>query len=350
MPDDKLHEIVGVIHIHSNYSDGTKTIDEIAGIGEKAGLDFLMFTDHNTLQPLHDGHQRFHGRIAVLIGYEIEDVNDENHYLAFGLNDILPRHLKASQYVEEVRKAGGLGIIAHPDEIRNAFVRYPSFPWNSWDAEGFDGLEIWNHMSAWMESLRPINMLKMAIMPRRSLRGPTDRVLKKWDEIAKERMVAGVGSADVHAHLYRKGPIRLTIFPYKVQFRSIRTHLLLERPLSEDIIEARDQIFDAIRNCRVFVSNFRWGDARGFEFRARSDNGVYHIGDTVPFSDGLNLHLRSPKKADVRLIKDGEVYFRDLCDSFSIPVPSPGLYRVELRIGGRGWIFSNHIRILPPKG
>jgi hypothetical protein len=350
MPDDKLHEIVGVIHIHSNYSDGSKTIDEIAGIGEKAGLDFLMFTDHNTLKPLHDGHQRFHGRTAVIIGYEIEDANDENHYLAFGLGDVLPRDLKASQYVEEVRKAGGLGIIAHPDEIRDAFVRYPSYPWNAWDSNSFDGLEIWNHMSAWMESLKPINMLKMAIMPRRSLRGPTDRVLKKWDEIAKSRPVAGVGSADVHAHLYRKGPIRLTIFPYKVQFRSIRTHLLLENPLSENIIEARDQIFDAIRKCRVFVSNFRWGDARGFDFHAQSDDEAYHIGDTVLFSDGLNLLMRSPKKVDVRLIRDGEVLHRDLCDSFTIPVESAGLYRVELRIGGRGWIFSNHIRILPPKG
>ncbi|HBC46644.1 MAG TPA: histidinol-phosphatase, partial [candidate division Zixibacteria bacterium] len=61
MPDKELHEIVGVIHIHSDYSDGSKSIPEIARIGESAGLDFLMFSDHLTLAPLRDGLERYHG-------------------------------------------------------------------------------------------------------------------------------------------------------------------------------------------------------------------------------------------------------------------------------------------------
>jgi hypothetical protein len=85
MPVNEFYEAIGVIHVHSSYSDGSKKIEEIAKIGEHAGLDFLMFTDHGTLKPLHDGHQKFYGKTAVIIGYEIEDENDENHYLAFGL-------------------------------------------------------------------------------------------------------------------------------------------------------------------------------------------------------------------------------------------------------------------------
>ena len=108
------HEIVGVIHIHSNYSDGTKTIEEIAQIGETAGLDYLMFTDHMTLQPQRDGLERFHGKVAVIIGYEIEDARNENHYLAFGLDEELPAGLAAREYVSAVREKGGLGVIAHP--------------------------------------------------------------------------------------------------------------------------------------------------------------------------------------------------------------------------------------------
>ena len=346
MPDNLSHEIVGVIHIHSVYSDGSKTIEEISAIGEKAGLDFLMFTDHNTLQPLHDGKQRYYGKTAVIIGYEIEDVNDENHYLSFGLSEVLPPGLKPKEYVKAVKDAGGVGIIAHPDEIRNALPRYPSYPWTDWEADGFDGLEIWNHMSAWMESLKRINMLKMAISPRRSLRGPTDRALALWDEISKKRKVAGIGSADVHAHLYRKGPIRLTIFPYKVQFRSIRTHLLLDKPLSSDIIEARDQILQAIRNCRVFVSNFRWGDANGFRFYARRDGEIYRSGDSAAISDNIMLCINSPLEADIRIIKDGQPYKKMTGDNFELPVKSPGLYRVELFSGAKGWVYSNHIRIL----
>jgi histidinol phosphatase-like PHP family hydrolase len=56
MPVNEFYEAIGVIHVHSSYSDGSKKIEEIAKIGEHAGLDFLMFTDHGTLKPLHDGH------------------------------------------------------------------------------------------------------------------------------------------------------------------------------------------------------------------------------------------------------------------------------------------------------
>lgn len=347
MPVRHLHEIVGVIHIHSSYSDGTKSVEEIAAIGEAAGLDFLMFSDHMTLQPLRDGHNRFYGKVAVMIGYEIEDPKNENHFLAFGLDTELQSGLQATEYVPDVRRRGGLGIIAHPDEIRNAIPRYPSYPWTAWDAEGFEAIEIWNHMSAWMELLRRINMLKLVFTPRRGLRGPTDRILKKWDDVSAPRNVAGVGAADVHAHVYRRGPLKVTIFPYKVQFRSIRTHLLLTEPLSNDINRAQNQIIDAIRNCRVFVSNFRWGDARGFRFFARADDSVYQMGEPIEQSNNLRLCLHAPLPAEIRLIVNGVKTATSVGDALDFPLNSPGLYRVELLSNGKGWIYSNHIRVHP---
>jgi len=345
MPDKELHEIVGVIHIHSDYSDGSKSIPEIARIGESAGLDFLMFSDHLTLAPLRDGLERYHGKIAALIGYEIEDAKNENHFLAFGLDNELPPNLKAREYVAGVKAAGGLGIIAHPDEIRSAIPKYPGYPWTDWEATGFDGIEIWNHMSAWMELLKRINMLMLVFTPRRGLRGPTDRVLGKWDELSENSLVAAIGSADVHAHAFRKGPIKVTIFPYKVQFRSIRTHLLLTSPLSSEISEAKTQIYDAIRNCHAFVSNFKWGDARTFRFYAQCDDKIFQMGEKVIFEDGLMIIMKAPSDAHVRIIRNGKLLRALTGCAFALPVELPGLYRVELFRNNRGWIFSNHLRI-----
>jgi hypothetical protein len=345
MPDDSVYEIEGVIHIHSNYSDGSKSIEEIAKIGEIAGLDFLMFSDHMTLKPLRDGLERFHNKIAVIIGYEIEDSKNQNHFLAFGLDKELSPELSAREYVAAVKAAGGLGVIAHPDEVRNAIPQYPSYPWTDWETEEFDGIEIWNHMSAWMELLRRRNMLKLIFTPRRGLIGPTSRVLKKWDELSARRPVAGIGSADVHAHAYRKGPIRLIIFPYKVQLRAIRTHLLLSSPLSDDIPSAKIQILNAIRNCRAFVSNFRWGDARGFRFFARDSKKSYQMGETIPFSSDLKMILKAPTEAQIKIIKDGQLYNSYFRNSLEIPIDTPGLYRVELYKDNRGWIYSNHLRV-----
>jgi hypothetical protein len=345
MPDNAVYEIAGVIHIHSSYSDGSKAVEEIAAIGEKAGLDFLMFTDHMTLQPLRDGLERYYGKLAGIVGYEIEDSKNENHFLAFGLQKELPANLTAENYVPAVHDAGGLGIIAHPDEIRRAIPKYPSYPWTAWEAKGYDAIEIWNSMSAWMELLKRLNMLKMVFMPRRGLRGPTARILRKWDELSESGRVAGIGSADVHAHAYRRGPLKITIFPYKVQFRSIRTHLLLDEPLSSDIKIAKRQIFQAIRSCRVFVSNYRWGDARGFIFRARSGEAIYQVGDDIPFSDDLTLELIAPDEADIRLIHDGKPEIEATGDRIILPIREPGLYRAELLRKKRGWIYSNHLRV-----
>jgi len=346
MPDKTLHEIVGVIHIHSTYSDGSKGFEEIAKIGEIAGLDYLMFCDHMTLQPLRDGHEAYHGKVAVIIGYEIEDAANENHYLAFGLDNELPNGLSAPEYVKRVRDSGGLGIIAHPDEVRRALPKYPSFPWTAWEALEFDGLEIWNHMSAWLESLKRSNMLKMVLSPRRSLQGPTSRVLAKWDELAKSRNVVGIGSADVHAHAYRKGPIRLIIFPYKVQFKAIRTHLLLDEPLSMDIKIAKSQVIGAIRKTRAFVSHYRWGDARGFEFYAESGGNRFCMGDNVEYAPNMTLFIKAPLPGEIRLVANGNPVKSFYGDNMIFKVGEPGVYRVELYRDGKGWIFSNHIRIL----
>ena len=83
---NQLHEYVGVIHVHSTYSDGSRPIPEIATIAEEVDLDFVLMTDHNTLQAKRDGLEGWHGDVLVGVGYEINDENDLNHYLAFNLD------------------------------------------------------------------------------------------------------------------------------------------------------------------------------------------------------------------------------------------------------------------------
>src|SRR4030066_610546 len=102
----RFHEYKGAIHMHSTYSDGTKTIPEIIRIAKNCGLDFILFTDHMTLKPLEDGYQGWHDRLLVLIGYEINDRQNKNHYLAFGLDETLPYDLSAQEYVRQVKEKG----------------------------------------------------------------------------------------------------------------------------------------------------------------------------------------------------------------------------------------------------
>ncbi|UCE20488.1 MAG: PHP domain-containing protein [Gemmatimonadota bacterium] len=338
-------EYIGAIHIHSDYSDGSKSIPEIAAIADSVGLDFLLFADHMTLQPLADGLEGWHGKVLVLIGYEINDPDNRNHYLAYNLREIVEPGLRAKDYVRLVKKKGGIGFIAHPDEVRTALPDHPSYPWTEWSVDGFDGIEVWNHMSEWMEGLTKHNKLWRFLSPRRALKGPTARTLKWWDDFNQQRKVVGIGGIDVHAFPYKLGPMILEIFPYKVQLKSIRTHLLLEESLTSDVHRSKEAIYRALTQASAFVSHYRWGDARGFRFWAEREDQRVDMGDTIASDGFIALKVTTPQRADIRLIKDGVHNDTLHGTEVSFPVQDSGLYRVEVFRRGRAWIYSNHIRV-----
>lgn|SRR5574341_4997 len=340
-----MHEYIGCIHIHSTDSDGSKPVSEIIKIGQEAGLDFLMFSDHMTLKSLKAGQEGWFGKTLVVIGYEINDLKNKNHYLAFNLEEVLPEEMSVAEYVQEVKKRGGLGIIAHPDEIRNQLPQYPPYPWTAWEVSGFDGIEIWNQMSEWMEKLTKLNQFKMFLHPRKSLKGPTAKILNIWDSQAQSRKVVGIGGVDAHAHPYRLGPFRLTIFPYLVQFKSIRTHVLLNELLSPDFLTAKRQLFSAMKNCRVFISNYAWGDAKGFSFTAENDDYKISVGGTIKLSHKAKIEIQAPGTAHLKLIHDGAVVSEVVSDRLEYITKESGAFRAEAYRNRTGWIFSNHLWI-----
>ena len=342
MSEPELFEYVGAIHIHTTDSDGTKSHAEIIKIAAELQLDYLMFSDHNTLKGL--SHEGFHDGVAVVVGYEINDPDNKNHYLAFGLDRTLPPGLSARDYVREVRRRRGLGIIAHPDEVRTS-TKYPSYPWTEWGVRDFDGIEIWNHMSAWMEQVTIRNITKMLISPRSFLKTPSKNILARWDEMAQHRRVAGIGALDVHAIPYRLGPFRITIFPYKVQLQAIRTHILLKRNLPSDFKEAKRALLNALRKAHIFFCNYRWGSGRGFRFWAESPEGVAVIGDAISEHPRLTFAVRLPDAAHIVLVHNGNKVLETDGKEAHFRWTKPGAVRVEVYKGDKGWIFSNHIKV-----
>ena len=343
---ERWHEIVGAIHIHSIDSDGTKSIPEIAKIGDRMGLDFLMFSDHMTLKSYQAGLEGVYGKTLIIIGYEIHDKQNKNHYLAFNLKETLPFGLSPLEYVKQVKEKGGLGIIAHPDEIRKDLPKYPAYPWTAWETEDFDGIEIWNQMSEWMEKLTRFNQIKMLFSPRKSLDSPTGRILSQWDELNQKRKVCGIGAIDAHAHPYKLGPLKLIIFPYGVQFKSIRTHLVLDQPLSSDFEKGKAQIYSALLSCNAFASNFKRGDARGFLFYAEGKKNVAKIGEEIQLEETNCLIAKTPNKAEIRLTYNGKLIYKIKGKELVYHPKDKGIYRIEAFKGNKGWIFSNHIRIV----
>ena len=357
-----MYEYCGAIHIHSLYSDGTGKIDDIAKFADESGLDYIIMTDHNTLKPKEDGYERWLNNVMVIIGYELNDINNKNHYLVFGLDKVvgtfkdigngeLGSRLSAAQYVSQVNDGGGIGFIAHPDESRYHLPSHPPYPWTDTESEEYTGIEIWNHMSEWVEGLDETNKLDRLLHPLKSITAPLKKTLQRWDNSAMNRHVTGIGSVDAHAFKQNVlGFFELEVFPYKVLFKSIRTHVLVEDEIrynDEDNFEYdKKQVIEALRKGRCFIANSYHGNAKGFRFVAEYNGIVYNTGDTIMLNNLNKPKLRTmvPKSTSIRLIHNGVQITEHRGMELTCDVYEEGIYRVECREGNKGWIFSNHIR------
>lgn len=346
-----MYEYVGALHIHSVFSDGSGEIPEIALHADESGLDFILISDHNTLRGLEEGYEKWYGKTLVLIGCEINDRKNKNHYIAFGIDKTVSTRLPAKEYVSKVNEEGGFGFIAHPHEKRSSMEEHPPYPWTEWDSHDYTGIEIWNHMSEWMEGLTEQNKFNYFIHPLKSIVAPAAETLKVWDEESRKRRVVGVGGVDAHAHKVNMlGFFEVEVFPYKVLFKSIRTHILTKEKIAVsdnlNVENSKRIVYSALREGRCFVSNYYHGDASSFRFYAQKGENEYQMGESIPFSSDISLKIEVPGTGTmVKLFKNGLKKEEIMTSKAVFKADEPGIYRVEVYLNNNAWIFSNHIRI-----
>lgn len=347
-----MFEYVGALHMHSTFSDGSGSAKEIAGFADEVGLDYIILTDHNTLRALSEGYEGWYGKTLLLVGCEINDRNNLNHYLAFGINETISTRVPAKEYVKKVKDSGGIGFLAHPHEKRDSMKEHPPYPWKEWDTDDFTGIEIWNHMSEWMEGLTEQNKYNYFMHPLRSIVGPPKETLKKWDEISEKRRVVGIGGVDAHAHKVNLlGFFEVEVFPYKVLFKSVRTHVLTDNKITKgkngkNLENAKKSIYGALGQGRCFVSNFYHGDAKGFRFFAEYNKKIFNMGDSFNIDGKAHLRVILPNTSGtINLIRNGEIIDSITNIDADFIIDKNGAYRVEVYLEEKAWIFSNHIRI-----
>lgn len=356
-----MYEYAGAVHIHSIYSDGTGKIEDIAKAAYDSDLDFIMMTDHNTLKPKEDGYEKWLNNVMVLIGYEVNDMANKNHYLTFGINEVIGSYqelgngelgckLSAKEYVKQIKDKGGIGFLAHPDEKRTHLPEHPSYPWIE-ETDDFTGIEIWNHMSEWIEGMDESNKLDRFLHPLKSVIAPSDTTLRRWDNASMNRHVTGIGGVDAHALKQNVlGFFEVEIFAYKVLFKSIRTHVLVNDPILKNnkasFEKDKMQILTALKEGKCFIANYYNGNPKGFRFYAEFKGITCNMGDTIT-AKGENVILRAlvPSDCTFKLVFNGEIINEHKGMNAAWDVNKPGIYRVECWKDERGWIFSNHIRI-----
>ena len=347
----KLYDYTGIVHFHSAHSfDGTTAVSDIITAAGERDIDFLMLTDHSTLEA--KGKEGWHGKVLLIVGQEISP--RFNHYIAFGNENTIFVEKESNEppqhYIDEVVKEGGIGFIAHPDHGGTKMFHVKHFPWVDREVSGYTGIGIWDFMTDWQSSLdRFPGMLMNYFFPAHVLRGPKGTTLKWWDRLNQKRRVVGIGELDNHCTLFKILGLRLKIFPFKKAFTLIRTHILLKEPLS-----GRDQddvrtILEALRMGRAYVALEYFRLAKGFSFFISDEKNSATMGDDYELRDRAILFARTPRHSRIRIIKDGKVFGEEIGRELRCNVSEGGVYRVEAYLKSRGrfrpWIFSNPIYV-----
>ncbi len=379
----RFYDYAGAMHVHSTYSDGAGTVEDIAAAANRAGLDFVVLCDHSTLQAHTDGRDGWRGRTLVLIGTEI--TTDAGHLLALGVPDsFLPAPHDAEPAQTAIQQSGGLGFVALPCDLKDHWRDFSRMQ------DGI-GLEVFN-LSAIART--KINLPGLVEVWRRyNSRDPQKAFhmvaarpapeLRLWDHLTAApepgrpaRRVVGIASLDAHAVM--KFARRSYPFPtYEETFRTLRTHLLTSEPLSygegsRKSNHAKDDALIhqslALGHCYMAYDNY--ADPTGFTFEASladmpaGQAPTAFMGDALPLPVGnasresLVLTAQAPRtRSLVRLYHDGRLVAAARGGRLDYAVQAPGVYRIEvflyrhrlgsLCFGAKPWIFSNPIYVQP---
>jgi len=126
--EDLVHLSKADLHIHSNYSDGRPTIQQILDYAEAStDLDVIAITDHNTIDGALEAKRLMAEkkyRFQLIIGEEVSST--DGHIVGLFLKEKVPAGLSSRTTLRRIKEQGGITIAAHP--FQTTTVRNPHEP------------------------------------------------------------------------------------------------------------------------------------------------------------------------------------------------------------------------------
>jgi hypothetical protein len=136
------------VHMHSTYSDGCATIEQILSfVQNKTKLDVIAITDHDVIegaQRARDLWAQGSYRFDFIVGEEV--TTREGHLLGLFIEKRVPPGLSMERSIDLIHEQGGLAIVAHPLHrfFRHSCQRTVMDRIHASKDTWLDGAETWN--------------------------------------------------------------------------------------------------------------------------------------------------------------------------------------------------------------
>jgi hypothetical protein len=335
----------GVYHMHSVFSDGKGTADEIAAAAAGLGLDFVILTDHGRPNLESSRCTAWKGDVLLIGGTELS--LRPGHLAAMGFK--IPGYIfppEAQEAIDEIVGDGGVCFISHPFDDK--------IPWTDWSVRGVTGLEVLSSYTEARKSGLPKLLtfpLKYSINSRYSLLNAMNFPVmnfKRWDDLNKRKgeRFYGIYALDAHGKLPISKSMQLNFPSYRSMFEILTVYVKIEGKLTAA------SIIGGLKKGNFFNAIEGIAPANGFEafFIEKGTKARIQMGGSSSCSSG-RLYIRLPFDfpTGVRVSRNGRVY-KALEDNrekaLKIKIEEPGVYRVEVfardnTFDRLPWIASN---------
>ncbi|MCK4835449.1 MAG: CIA30 family protein [Candidatus Aminicenantes bacterium] len=342
------HYKKGVYHLHSNFSDGKGTIEEITRSASQLNLDFVILTDHGNPNILSSSSTSWLNDVLLIGGSELS--LNSGHLATAGYpvpGYILPP--EPQQAIDEINHYRGISFISHPFDDK--------IPWTDWDIKNFTGIEVFNSYSC----ARKTGLFKLLIFPFRYLINQKyallktlfypEKNIKKWDSVNKEGEYFAIYACDAHAILPITKKIKLHFPSYKSMFEIFHTYVKIDGKLSKDSHISASIIISALKKGQFFNVVEAIAPANGFETQFITSNGnIMEMGEKTNSTSGkIILKLPFNFKTNIVVKKNGRFFNQILKNRKKyreIKVSEPGVYRTEIFLSQKTfnhipWIITN---------
>lgn len=323
----------GAYHVHGTASDGTLGAWAIGRAAARAGLSFVVLTDHNVEVLPPPRWVR-----GVLVIHQAEESTPYGHVVALGVPRGLNPEERRSDPIAAIHRLGGKAVLAHPVQKRN--------PWTDWNsALEADGLELHSGDTMWRQALERPGTLACAMgaylaNPTHgllSLATPQPEATARLLEISSASPRVGLCAVDAHGRP-----------PYEQVFSTLSMHLSPEiTSLPEDPLQASQVVLDQLSSGKALCVFDALGDAEGFALEGL-------VGRTARMGATVSVKLPPTGKAQARVLVHGAGRLED--DGKTVRLTRAGAAQVEVQLLApdcavgqqwRPWIVTSPFKVLP---